>query len=70
MSCDPKVAKWLETAGTFENPKMLLLYSDAYADFYGKDIGGFDMWFMFELDDAGYEPVWRDGVYRLERVRE
>ena len=51
---DHDVVKWLQTAGIFEASSMGGRLQKAYADFNGRDIGGFDMWFMCAVERCGY----------------
>ncbi len=68
---DADVEKWLETAGTFESSSMGGCLQKAYADFNGKDIGGFDVWFLGAIERCGYiAQVTASGSYTLSRIRQ
>ncbi len=68
---DADVEKWLETAGTFESSSMFDVVQKAYADFNGKDIGGFDVWFLGAIERCGYiAQVTASGSYTLSRIRQ
>ncbi len=52
---DPAIIAWIESApGPFEAASMMDVWCMAYADFYGKDIGGFDVGFMGIVEGCGY----------------
>ena len=47
---DRKVMAWIESApGPFEGSNIFDVWQQAFADYYGKDIGGFDVGWMFDL---------------------
>lgn len=67
---DADVVKWLQTAGTFESSSMFEVLQKAYADFNGRDIGGFDVWFLGAVERCGYiAQVTASGSYTLSRIR-
>ena len=50
-----KIIAWIESApGPFEASSMMDVWCKAYADYYGKDIGGFDLGFMFNVETCGH----------------
>ena len=52
---DPNIIAWIESApGPFEAASMMDVWCKAYADFYGKDIGGFDVGFMGTVEACGH----------------
>ncbi len=52
---DPAIIAWIEGApGPFEASSMSGVWRKAYADFYGKDIGGFDVGFMLAVEAYGH----------------
>ncbi len=52
---DSAIIAWIESApGPFEASSMLGVWCKAYADYYGKDIGGFDVGFMGTVEGCGY----------------
>ena len=52
---DPAIIAWIESApGPFEAASMMDVWCKAYADFYGKDIGGFDVGFMGAVEACGH----------------
>ncbi len=63
-----ELLKWIESApGPFEGVSRGDVWQTAYADFYGKDIGGFDLGFMLSVNKLGfYERCAPSGGYVLE----
>ena len=52
---DPAIIAWIESApGPFEAASMMDVWCKAYADFYGKNIDGFDLWFMLSVEGCGH----------------
>ena len=52
---DRDVISWCERApGPFEGATMGDVWQKAFADFYGKDIGGFDLGFMLSVEACGH----------------
>ena len=67
---DAEVSKWLQTIGTFESSSMFDVVQKAYADFNGKDIGGFDVWFLGAIERCGYvAQAGPNGNYVLSRFQ-
>ena len=66
-----KIIAWIESApGPFEAASMMDVWCKAYADYYGKDIGGFDVWFLGAVERCGYiAQVTPSGSYILSRIR-
>ena len=51
---DRDVIAWCKSARQFEGASMGDVWRKAYADFYGKDIGGFDLGFMCSVEACGH----------------
>ncbi len=67
---DADVEKWLETAGTFESSSMFDVLQKAYESFSGRNIGGFDVWFLGAIERCGYiAQVTASGSYVLTKFQ-
>lgn len=52
---DPKVLAWIDGApGAFEGSSIFNVWQQAFVDYYGKDIGGFDVNWVLAVDHCGY----------------
>ena len=52
---DPAIIAWIESApGPFEAASMMDVWCKAYADYYGKNIDGFDLGFMLMVEGCGH----------------
>ena len=52
---NPEIIAWVEREpGPFEAASMFDVWRKAYADYYGKDIGGFDVRFMGTVEAYGH----------------
>ena len=55
MSSDPTIIAWIEgEPGPFEASSRMRIWRMAYADYCGKDTGGFDLGWMFSVNKLGF----------------